>query len=108
MAGFPVETEITFLCMPEENIYVIQQGCQRQCYTRMHDENCYFFIFHLIDSEKQELAPVTNWFHCMNHIFPSIDHQTRDVQTSRGVRHIMDSGQCWEDKACVFFPHYCR
>lgn len=63
-------------------------------------------IFHLIDSEKQELAPVTNWFYCMNHIFSGIDHSCA-VQMSRGVHHIIDSGQSWEDKEC-FFPHYCR
>lgn len=65
-----------------------------------------FFIFHQIDSEKEELAPVTNWFYCMNHIFSGIDHSS-DVQTSRGVHHIIDSGQSWKDKACCF-PHFCR
>lgn len=34
-------------------------------------------------------------------IFSGIDH-SRGVQTSRDVHHIIDSGQCWEDKACYF------
>lgn len=80
---------------------------QRQCCSRMHDEKRLFFIFHLIDSKKQELAPVTNCFYCMNHILSGID-QSSDVQMSRGVHHIIDSAQSWEDKAAFFFPHYCR
>lgn len=61
-----------------------------------------FFIFHQTDREKQELAPVTNWLYCMNHIFPAID-QPSYVQTSRGVHHITDSGQSCKNKACFFF-----
>ncbi len=84
--------------MRKENIYAIRQGCQRQCYTRMH-----FFIFEQIDSEKTQLVlPLwqigsTVWIIS----FSVIDHSSH-VLTPRGVRHIKDSGQCWEDKASFF------
>lgn len=35
---------------------------------RIHDEKGFWGFFHLIVHKKQELAPLTNWLYCVNHI----------------------------------------
>lgn len=62
MAVFAVQTGLTFLCIPDENMI----------FYRVEPEYRMIIINILIwqsDNEKLELGPVINWFYCMNHTF---------------------------------------